>query len=49
MKIENHTVVSLEERDLKLAANNGGLQIELPADSTKVIIRLAPKEEKKDQ
>lgn len=43
MKIENHTVVLLEDRDLKLAMNNGGLQVELPANSTKVIIRLMPK------
>jgi hypothetical protein len=41
MKMENWCIVSLDERDVRLAAANGGLEVKLTAATAKVIIRVS--------
>jgi len=40
MKQEAHVIISLTERDIRLAAPNGGLSVDLPAGTTRVIIKV---------
>lgn len=41
MKIENQTVLTLDERDIRLSATNGGVAADLPPNTTRVIVRVA--------
>jgi hypothetical protein len=41
MKTENWCIVNLDERDVRLAAANGGLEVKLTAATAKVIIRVS--------
>ncbi len=51
MRYEAHVLIHVTERDLSLAAPNGGLTVELPPGTTKVIIKKEreTEEEKKVQ
>ena len=40
MRYEAQVIVHLTERDVRLAAPNGGLTVELPPGTTKVIIKV---------
>jgi hypothetical protein len=48
VKIENITVLTLDERDVRLSATNGGLSADLPPKTTKVIIRVNAKLEEEE-
>jgi hypothetical protein len=41
MRVENVQQITLDEQDLKKAAANGGLRIQVPPDTTQVVIRVA--------
>ena len=40
MRVEGTIVIHLTERDVRLAAPDGGLTVELPPGTTKVIIKV---------
>ena len=42
MLIQNHTMVTLDEHDVRQAALNGGTPIDLPPLTTRVVLRVAP-------
>lgn len=40
MKTETHVILTLDERDIRLSATNGGLAADLPPNTTRVIVRV---------
>jgi hypothetical protein len=40
MHVENVQQITLDEQDIKKAAVNGGLRVQLPPDTTQVVIRV---------
>jgi hypothetical protein len=49
MRVENQTIVHLDDRDVRQAAVNGGLRVELPPGTTAVVIRATAQESKESQ
>jgi hypothetical protein len=41
MKIENLCVVTMDERDCKQAAVNGGIKVDLPPGTVSVVVKVA--------
>ena len=46
MKTENHTHILLDKRDVEQAAINGGLRVELPPQTTTVVIQTTAQDNK---
>ena len=40
MKYQTHVVITLEDRDIRLAEANSGLVVDLPPGATQVVIRV---------
>lgn len=43
MKLENIALIIMDERDVRLSATNGGLAVDLPPQTTRVIVRVVAK------
>lgn len=46
MRLENNAILILDERDIRLSATNGGLAVDLPPQTTRVIVRVVAQLEK---
>ena len=46
MKTENVRIVTMNDRDVRLAEANSGLEVDLAPETTKVIIRVVREEER---
>ena len=49
MRYEAHVLIHLTERDIRLAAPDGGLTVDLPPGTTKVIIKVEREGEKEKE
>jgi len=49
LKSEAHIVVTLEDRDIRLAEANSGLVVDLPPGTTQVVIRVVREKADEDR